>query len=180
MSSILRHCVKNQRKICFVLISITMSITLFIGYNLHSNDTNIPRQKYNKALLQRFMGNESKSELVKRVSMGINKALKHILLENKTFICDGGATVLKVDAVNDDFCDCKDGLDEPATNACLDNRFTCLNDEKVIPSSYMNDGICDCCDGTDEWKNWFPPDDAFHLPQHPIVKYAPCINYCGT
>jgi len=75
------------------------------------------------------------------------------------------AKSLPVQLVNDDFCDCVDGSDEPDTAACsfVDPfdplragdapKFICKNDghvaKKVSPSR-VGDGVCDCCDGTDE------------------------------
>lgn len=52
--------------------------------------------------------------------------------------------------MNDDYCDCPDGSDEPGTSACANGKFWCKGSNSYIPSSQVDDGICDCCDGLDE------------------------------
>lgn len=90
-----------------------------------------------------------------------------------TFIClNGEGGQRPVSAVNDDFCDCSDGSDEPGTSACstgyTDDKsaagsFYCGWDQKsesgaqdaglddTLFSSQVNDGVCDCCNGADEY-----------------------------
>lgn len=101
--------------------------------------------------------------------------------DSETFTCISAPSVhLPIAHLNDDFCDCPDGSDEPGTSACAhlsplspasfgstpsDNidttvalpGFYCKNkghQPSYIPFTAINDGVCDyefCCDGSDEW-----------------------------
>lgn len=68
--------------------------------------------------------------------------------------CKDGSNSFTKDRLNDDFCDCVDGTDEPGTSACPRGKFYCTNlgsQPRFLFSSRVNDHICDCCDGSDEY-----------------------------
>ncbi|KAG0465589.1 hypothetical protein HPP92_019753 [Vanilla planifolia] len=71
-----------------------------------------------------------------------------------TIACRDGSKTFPRDRLNDGFCDCPDGTDEPGTSACPEGKFYCRNVgdvPRILFSSRVNDRICDCCDGSDEY-----------------------------
>ena len=73
-----------------------------------------------------------------------------------SWACLGKKKVIPAAYINDEFCDCSDGSDEPGSAACshFGTRFWCVNRgyrASNLHSSRVNDGICDCCDGSDEY-----------------------------
>lgn len=98
-----------------------------------------------------------------------------------TFTCISNPSIkVPFARVNDDFCDCPDGSDEPGTSACAHVSpyspqtpadlpsginaslalpgFYCKNKGHLpayVPFTNVNDGVCDynvCCDGSEEWE----------------------------
>ncbi|KAG8341796.1 putative protein kinase C substrate protein, heavy chain [Trypanosoma vivax] len=100
-------------------------------------------------------------------SYGVQDALlKHYasLKEEDSFKCLNGDASIIGRQVNDNYCDCSDGSDEPGTSACTITggkyktpkgwMFRCKNigfKLEEINHNRVNDGICDCCDGSDEY-----------------------------
>ncbi len=71
------------------------------------------------------------------------------------FKCFDGKAEISYDYVNDDYCDCSDGSDEPGisriedlmlgTSACPTGQFYCKNsayNAVMINNNKVNDGIC--------------------------------------
>jgi protein kinase C substrate 80K-H len=93
------------------------------------------------------------SDYVRGAQEGDNAYLKSV----SSFTCKDGSATISFQAVNDQYCDCMDGSDEPGTAACShvisQYNFMCKNKgyrNLQIPSSRVDDRICDCCDGSDE------------------------------
>ncbi|XP_060037764.1 glucosidase 2 subunit beta [Erinaceus europaeus] len=87
---------------------------------------------------------------------GVSLSHHHFYEESKPFTCLDGSATIPFDQVNDDYCDCGDGSDEPGTPACPNGSFHCANAgyrPLFISTRWVNDGVCDCCDGTDEYNS---------------------------
>eukprot|EP01112_Ceratiomyxa_fruticulosa_P012769 TRINITY_DN3556_c0_g1_i2.p1 TRINITY_DN3556_c0_g1~~TRINITY_DN3556_c0_g1_i2.p1 ORF type:complete len:438 (-),score=93.44 TRINITY_DN3556_c0_g1_i2:182-1495(-) len=87
-------------------------------------------------------------------TLGVSPADAALYKSNTPFTCKGNQKTIPHDYVNDDYCDCLDGSDEPGTSACANGKFYCINKSykgEFISSSKVGDSICDCCDGSDEY-----------------------------
>ncbi|RWS15369.1 glucosidase 2 subunit beta-like protein 1 [Dinothrombium tinctorium] len=97
-----------------------------------------------------------KEDAAKFTVASFGEHFKTLYDPSKDFTCFDGSITIPFRFVNDDYCDCGDGSDEPGTSACTDCLFHCSNVGHVpmdIPSSRVNDGICDCCDTSDEYNS---------------------------
>lgn len=104
---------------------------------------------------------------------------------NNEFKCKTNHQKIFFDQVNDDYCDCEDGTDEPSTTACPNGIFYCdtqypRKEILSVPSSKVNDGICDCCDGSDEWLH-SRGDKILSQSSQKHYRYyvAKCPDYCN-
>ncbi|XP_037086930.1 glucosidase 2 subunit beta-like [Pollicipes pollicipes] len=87
---------------------------------------------------------------------GVSVARASLYTSSDTFTCLDGSDTVPFGYINDDYCDCADGSDEPGTSACASSHFYCPNRGHAaveVPSAWVNDGVCDCCDGSDEYSS---------------------------
>jgi protein kinase C substrate 80K-H len=111
----------------------------------------------------------------------LNCAVAKFYKDPGAFTCISNPSIkLDISKLNDDYCDCPDGSDEPGTSACSYISplsppqpakakpgqfnetlalpgFYCKNKGHLpsyLPFTNVNDGVCDyelCCDGSDEY-----------------------------
>lgn len=58
---------------------------------------------------------------------GVPLSRASLYAPTETFTCLDGSHTMPYAHLNDDYCDCRDGTDEPGTSACLNGVFHCLN-----------------------------------------------------
>ncbi len=100
--------------------------------------------------------------VISRVKKQANTATTSLIPAQKTMnqiynvmLCSDKTTEAWQNILNDDYCDCPDGSDEPDTSACSNilvnkSTFQCADGFNFIFTSRVNDGVIDCFDGSDE------------------------------
>eukprot|EP01105_Mastigella_eilhardi_P010832 TRINITY_DN250_c0_g2_i1.p1 TRINITY_DN250_c0_g2~~TRINITY_DN250_c0_g2_i1.p1 ORF type:complete len:348 (-),score=53.28 TRINITY_DN250_c0_g2_i1:53-1096(-) len=104
-----------------------------------------------------------------------NAASKYAPATGGVFQCLGSKTVVPFSAVNDDYCDCPDGSDEPGTSACRNGKFYCPQagfEGKQIATSLLNDKFCDCCDGADEFASGVKCENTCDIEREQALREA--------
>lgn len=139
-----------------------------------------PRHRVEKVVQRHHRLRQASQSRGKILGVPSHLLEKYLPDQEGFFLCLHSNQTVDFSKLNDDYCDCVDGTDEPSTSGCsgANGLFYC-NDVTAIPSSRVNDGICDCCEGIDEFRGRIlirgldqnrQAQLGLHLP--------PCQNFC--
>lgn len=124
-----------------------LTIALIFYFEITSANNRLEDDRYDRGTIM---------EAFKKVSDVQREAHGESYQIGEVFACRDNSNKFAI--MNDDYCDCADGFDEPLSNACshvlvAKKRFNCGGTEKdkFIYVSRLNDGVCDCVNGADEW-----------------------------
>ena len=107
-----------------------------------------PTQANLKGKLDKLKTKDAQSRTLAKKSLSNETVAR---ARGASITCPGGSKGI----INDDYCDCSDGSDEPGTSGCSHilvqtNTFACRDGRTFIYPSRVKDGIEDCPDGSDE------------------------------
>jgi hypothetical protein len=147
LNLVIKYLYLNMKVIYFLFLSLLCNSTVAFLSLFRSENSELGKKVYTPFFLENEVLN----------TRGVPQSMVETF-ELSIFQCDEGMKTLSNDAINDGYCDCLDGTDEPGTSACSGlsmqpTSFYCLNKGFrmiKIPSSRVDDSICDCCDGSDE------------------------------
>ncbi|XP_057309792.1 uncharacterized protein LOC130647823 isoform X1 [Hydractinia symbiolongicarpus] len=127
-----------RKRTWFVFIGGTLIITWIIAFHLHKGHGNYKHESSIYFPDLKTSTNISNEELKRQILRGVHPQNIHLFNDiQKHFQCSDG-TEIKMTAVNDDYCDCTDGSDEPGTSACINGRLVFYAVEKQIRWNLQN------------------------------------------
>lgn len=163
--------------VCISLI-LVLQILVILSWNWGGEQDNLKYKVVQKTQPSTVVKYKGKSGRM----LGLDPSLQDRYLADSSgmWTCLDNTETIPFNMVNDDYCDCQDGSDEPSTSACPGTVFHCSSyDSSVIPSSRVNDGVCDCCDGGDEYRGVSRMERPVRERQGAIGFYLPpCPNTC--
>lgn len=176
--------------LCMAVSFILYQLYFFLTITSESNRRNIILPVMNHDQLQEIVHIRSEAD-VHINDHGIIKGVLYLHMpryrpdSNNEFKCLKSEYKIPFESVNDDYCDCEDGSDEPSTSACVNGTFYCDTQYGKkplslleVPSSRVNDGICDCCDGSDEWLSVHKTLVSQSNAKHYRFYVTKCPNNC--
>jgi hypothetical protein len=146
----LRNCL-----VCLLIITMACGAVVFFVPADHLAKHKSKLHHHGRKMVD--FANKHKHKVIQPLKTIVKTARRQSLLKLKsslkrtTIICSNGAKGY----LNDDYCDCSDGRDEPLTSACSHvlvqiGSFTCVDGSGTIFASRVGDGVKDCADGSDE------------------------------
>lgn len=115
-----------SKRLALVLIIFIVAQIAVFKYYYSENRQNRKKSAVRVVVEQIQTDNQNLTETqVELLQHHIGRTDPYKLQGNELLVCDGGARTLPLSSVNDDYCDCEDHSDEPATSACYRVSYMC-------------------------------------------------------